>query len=630
MPPIFVQLFKHRNCFNVMAYTSLQQCLLDLEKHNHLIRITEEVDPYLEMAAIHLRVHEAGGPALLFENVKNTKYRAASNIFGSLERSKFIFRDTFALVQRLIELKNNPVKAIKQPFKNLGAGLAALKAFPLKNPFLKPVLADEISISDLPLIQHWPMDGGAFVTLPQVYTEDTDQPGIMKANLGMYRIQLTGNEYELNKEIGLHYQLHRGIGIHQAKANKKGQPLQVSCFVGGPPSHTLSAVMPLPEGISEMTFAGVLGGRRFRYIYRDGFCISTDADFVITGQVYPGENKPEGPFGDHLGYYSLQHLFPLMKVGKVYAKKNAIWPFTVVGRPPQEDTSFGQLIHELTGDAIPQEIPGLKEVHAVDAAGVHPLLLAVGSERYTPYMPSKQPAEILTIANHILGTGQLSLAKFLFITADDTNQLTTSNVEEFLRYMMERIDLARDVHFYTNTTIDTLDYSGAGLNSGSKVVFAVYGDVTRLLCKEVPDVFTTLQGFENARLCMPGVIALQAKPFSSYKEANGEMQMLNEQLKEKKEYLKGTPLIIICDDSSFVSATLNNFLWVTFTRSNPAYDIYGIDSCTVNKHWGCNGPLIIDARIKPHHAPTVEKDPAVEKKIDRLFDKGGSLYHILK
>jgi 4-hydroxy-3-polyprenylbenzoate decarboxylase len=613
-----------------MTYNSLEKCLLDLEKNNHLIRITEEVDPYLEMAAIHLRVHEAGGPALLFEHVKGTKFRAASNIFGSLERSKFIFRDTLAFVQKLIELKNDPVKAIKQPFKNFNTGLAALKALPLKNPGTKPVMATEIKIADLPLIQHWPMDGGAFVTLPQVYTEDIDQPGIMKANLGMYRIQLAGNEYELNKEIGLHYQLHRGIGIHQSKANKKGQPLKVSCFVGGPPSHTLSAVMPLPEGISEMTFAGVLGGRRFRYTYDDGFGISTDADFVITGEVYPGENKPEGPFGDHLGYYSLKHSFPLMKVRKVYARKNGIWPFTVVGRPPQEDTSFGQLIHEITGDAIPQEIPGLKEVHAVDAAGVHPLLLAIGSERYTPYMPAKQPAEILTIANHILGTGQLSLAKFLFITADDTNQLTAYNVKDFMEYMLERINLSRDIHFYTNTTIDTLDYSGSGLNSGSKVVFAAYGEVIRALCKEVPVALKNLRDFENAQLCMPGVVSLQTKPFTSYTETHNEMQLLNEQLINNLDGLQQTPFIIICDDSSFISDRLHNYLWITYTRTNPSHDIYGINSFVKNKHWGCNGPLVIDARIKPHHAPPVEKDPAIERKIDRFFDKGGSLYNVIK
>ena len=182
-----------------MNYPSLEACLIDLEKNGQLIRIKEEVDPYLEMAAIHLRVYEAKGPALLFENVKGSKFRAASNIFGTLERSKFIFRDTIASVQQLIELKNDPIKAIKSPLQNASAALAALKALPLKNPWSKPVMYEEINISDLPLIQHWPMDGGAFVTLPQVYTEDIDQPGIMKSNLGMYRIQLNGNDYVKDK-----------------------------------------------------------------------------------------------------------------------------------------------------------------------------------------------------------------------------------------------------------------------------------------------------------------------------------------------------------------------------------------------------------------------------------------------
>lgn len=612
-----------------MAYNSLEHCLLDLEKNGHLVRIKEVVDPNLQMAAIHLRVHEAGGPALLFENVKGSRFRAASNIFGTLERSKFIFRHSLAIVQQLIELKNDPVQALKHPIDNFNAGLAALKAFPLKNPISKPVMMQQVSINELPLIRHWPMDGGAFVTLPQVYTEDADKPGIMHANLGMYRIQLDGNEYELNKEIGLHYQLHRGIGVHQTKADKKGVPLKVSIFVGGPPAHTVAAVMPLPEGISEMTFAGVLGGRRFRYTYEDGYCISTDADFVITGEVSAGVNKPEGPFGDHLGYYSLRHLFPLMKVHKVYAKKNAIWPFTVVGRPPQEDTSFGQLIHSMTGTAIQQEIPGLKEVHAVDAAGVHPLLLAIGSERYTPYTPAKQPSELLTIANHILGTGQLSLAKFLFITADDSNKLSTHNIPDFFQFILKRINLERDLHFYTNTTIDTLDYSGEKLNGGSKVVFAAYGEICRELTTSIPEPLRNNSDIKNATLVIPGVIAISTNAFTSYVNARKEMEILDVQLKESSKQLAAVPLLILADDADFVAASINNFLWVAFTRCNPSHDIYGIGNFVLNKHWGCKGPLIIDARVKPHHAPAVEKDAAVEKSIEYLFNKGGSLYNKL-
>ncbi|MDE3252127.1 MAG: UbiD family decarboxylase [Bacteroidota bacterium] len=613
-----------------MSYASLEECLLDLEKNGHLIRIREEVDPYLEMASIHLRVYEAGGPALLFEKVKGSRFRAASNIFGTLERSKFIFRENFTKVQQLIALKNDPLKALRHPIDNLATGMAALKALPLKNPVRKPVLYEEIAISDLPLIQHWPMDGGAFVTLPQVYTEDIGQPGIMHANLGMYRIQLNGNNYQLDKEIGLHYQLHRGIGVHQTKAIARGLPLKVSCFVGGPPAHSVAAVMPLPEGISEMTFAGVLGGRRFRYTYQDGFAISTDADFVITGEVYPGENKPEGPFGDHLGYYSLQHDFPLMRVHKVYARKNAIWAFTVVGRPPQEDTSFGQLIHEMTGEAIPNEIPGLQEVHAVDAAGVHPLLLAIGSERYTPYSPAKQPAELLTIANHVLGTGQLSLAKFLFITADDTGQLTAKEVQPFMEYLFARIDLSRDIHFYTHTTMDTLDYSGTGLNSGSKVVLAAYGDPIRELAREIPTAIQEIKGIQGMGLAMPGVVMLQLPSFRDYPTAHAEMERINQQLIDDLEALSGLVMLVVCDDARFASDNLRNYLWITYTRCNPSHDIYGIGSFTENKHWGCKGPLLVDARIKPHHAPPVEKDPEVEKKVDRLFRKGGSLYEVLK
>jgi 4-hydroxy-3-polyprenylbenzoate decarboxylase len=621
-----------------MAYSSLEACLLDLEKNGQLIRIKEETDPTLQMAAIHLRVFESKGPALLFENVKGSTYRAASNIFGTLERSRFIFRNTLQQVEELIQLKKNPITAFKHPFKYSSAALSALKAIPLKNPIRTPVLSSNIQIKDLPFIQHWPMDGGAFITLPQVYTEDIDSPGIMHANLGMYRIQLNGNQYLENKEIGLHYQLHRGIGIHQTKANQKGQPLKVSIFVGGPPANTVAAVMPLPEGMSEMTFAGVLGNRRFRYTYRDGYCISTDADFVITGEVYPGENKMEGPFGDHLGYYSLQHLFPVMKVHKVYAKKNAIWPFTVVGRPPQEDTSFGQLIHSMTGKAVQDEIPGLKELHAVDAAGVHPLLLAVGSERYTPYLSSQQPAEILTIANHILGTGQLSLAKFLFITAElQDEKINTHQILEYFKYILERIHLDRDVHFHTNTTIDTLDYSGEHLNAGSKVVFASYGKPIRKLATEKVSILNEINGFGDCKMVMPGIVAITAMPFSTQENAVIEMGILAKQLHNIHEHWETSdsipleiPFIIVCDDASFVSESLNNFLWVTFTRCNPSHDLYGIREFVKNKHWGCNGPLIFDARKKPHHAPSVEKDPAVEKSIEKYFNKGGSLYGVLK
>lgn len=613
-----------------MSYKNTEQCLLDLEKNGHLVRIREEVDPNLEMAAIHRRVFEANGPAIWFENVKGSPFTATSNLFGTLERSRFIFRDTLDWVKKLTNLKGDPMMLLKHPLKHWKIPMTALTALPRK-AFHSPVLRHETTISQLPQVKCWPDDGGAFVTLPLVYTEDVDRPGVMKSNLGMYRIQLSGNDYVPDKEVGLHYQLHRGIGVHQSKSNAKGEPLRVSVFVGGPPAHIVSAVMPLPEGLPEVAFGGALGGRNFRYTYQDGFAISSEADFVITGLVYPNDNKPEGPFGDHLGYYSLTHDFPVMKVHKVWHRPNAIWSFTVVGRPPQEDTSFGALVHEITGDVISTELPGVKEVHAVDASGVHPLLFAIGSERYTPYYTERKPQEILTIANHILGFGQLSLAKYLIIAAqEDDPQLSTHHIEHFLQHILERIDWTRDLHFHTKTSIDTLDYSGSGLNSGSKVVWAAAGERKRTLDKELPADFSLPTGFSEPKVALTGVLAIKTLPFTTQEEAEQEINRLTKHLYHYgKEQLAGFPLIILADDSAFVAQTVNNFIWVTFTRSNPSHDIYGVDHFIEHKHWGCRGSLIIDARIKPHHAPPLIEDPEIERRVDQLGAKGGSLYGII-
>jgi 4-hydroxy-3-polyprenylbenzoate decarboxylase len=613
-----------------MGYKNLRDCVNDLEKNGHLIRIKEEVDPYLEAAAIHLKVYEKQGPALYFENLKGNKFPAVSNLFGTIDRSRFMFRDTLENIKTLVSLKNDPLKALKNPLKYAHVSLTALSALPMRvNKHFAPINFAKCKISDIPGIVNWPLDGGPFVTMPQVYTEDIDQPGIMHANLGMYRIQLGGNDYQLNQEIGLHYQLHRGIGVHQTKANAKGQPLKVSIFVGGPPSHPLAAVMPLPEGLSEMTFAGALNNRRFRYFYDDeGFCISADADFVITGTVMPHDNKMEGPFGDHLGYYSLQHPFPLLKVHNVYHRKDPIWSFTVVGRPPQEDTSFGELIHDITGAAIPKEIPGLHAVNAVDAAGVHPLLFAIGSERYTPYLKGRKPQEIITIANHIFGKSQLSLAKYLFICAkEDRPDLDIHDIYQFMQHILARVDLTRDLHFHTKTTIDTLDYSGTDINSGSKIAITVAGEVKRELFKEIPNGFSVPNIFNHIKMVMPGVVAIEAPKFIDKATTIKEIEILNKHLKEQN--LVGLPLIILCDDAGFTAQSMNNFVWITFTRSNPSHDIYGIDSFTEHKHWGCNGPLIIDARIKPHHAPPLILDAKAEEKVALLGKKGASLNGIL-
>jgi 4-hydroxy-3-polyprenylbenzoate decarboxylase len=418
----------------------------------------------------------------------------------------------------------------------------------------------------------------------------------------------------------LHYQIHRGIGVHHAAAVERREPLRVSVFVGGPPAHTLAAVMPLPEGLTELLFAGMLNRRRFRLARRDGYAIAADADFVVTGRIDPMRTLPEGPFGDHLGYYSLAHEFPVLEVDSVYHRDDAIWPFTVVGRPPQEDTTFGKLIHELTEPMVPVSLPGVTALHAVDAAGVHPLLLAIGSERYVPY-GEREPREILTCATAILGFGQASLAKYLFIVArEDDPGLDVNDVEAFFRHLLSRVDFRRDLHFQTSTTIDTLDYSGTGLNAGSKLVMAAAGRVVRELSSRPPA--------DLGLAALPGVLVLEGPPFPGYARVDAEMGELSRRLAQRD--LGGFPLVILADDPVFTASHLRNFLWVTFTRSNPSHDVHGVSSFIEHKHWGCTGPMVIDARLKPHHAPPLVEDRGVTKRVDRLASKGGSLHGVLQ
>ena len=614
-----------------MGYRNLQECVVDLERTKQLVRINAEVDPRLEIAEIQRRVYQAGGPALLFTRAKGSRFPLLANLFGTIERTRFLFRDTLDAVRHLVELKIDPMSFAKNPWRYRDAPFTALHMLP-KFVSRGAVLKNETTNDQLPQIVNWPDDGGAFITLPQVYSEDADRPGWAHSNLGMYRVQLSGGQYERNQEIGLHYQIHRSIGVHHAAAIRRGEPFRVNIFVGGPPAMTLAAVMPLPEGMSELTFAGALGGRRVRMVRQHGALpVAADADFCIVGTVDPSGLKPEGPFGDHLGYYSLAHDFPVLRIEKVYHRNGAIWPFTVVGRPPQEDTSFGHIIHEITGPIIPTVIAGVKAVHAVDAAGVHPLLLAIGSERYVPYAVKRKPQELLTCANAILGQGQLSLAKYLFIVAGEDNpQLDIHDISAFFRHMLERVDWRTDLHFQTQTTIDTLDYTGHGFNGGAKLVIAAAGEVRRTLPTEIPSGINLPEGFRDPRVCLPGVLAVTAPKYDSrFAAADGELERaLSTFLRhfDANAPINDFPLILFVDDSDFAATAINNWIWMTFTRSNPAADVTGLGAFVHQKHWGCRGSLIIDARIKPHHAPPLIEDPQVTRRVDELFATGGPLH----
>lgn len=613
-----------------MGYRTLKQAITDLEKTDQLIRIDQPIDPNLVAGSIQRRVYANQGPALLFTNIKGSNFPAIANLYGTLDRTRYLFRDTLRRVETLVQTKLDPKHLIKRPAALLQAPIGALHLLP-KRVKSAPILTNRTTLSALPQIKSWSDDGGAFITLPGVYSESPLKPGLRSSNLGMYRVQISGNDYEPDREAGLHYQIHRGIGVHHLEALNRGETLRVNVFVGGPPSLAIAAVMPLPEGMPELSFAGLLAGHRMPMVQPQGLLpMPAEADFVISGTIDPNQLKAEGPFGDHIGYYSLAHDFPVIRVDHVYHRPDAIWPFTTVGRPPQEDTSFGTFIHELTGDLIPEVLPGIKAVHAVDAAGVHPLLLAIGSERYTPYSELERPQELLTQANAVFGQGQLSLAKYLFIAAENDNiHLDIHDIAGFFKHILERVDWRRDVHFQTATTIDTLDYSGHGLNQGSKVTIAAVGAKKRELADKVPENLSLPSGFTNPRVLQPGILAIQGPNCAEYHPGADPDMLRCAKSYSADEPINDFPLIIICDDSEFFAAQENNWLWGTFTRSNPAADTYGIASQTKAKHWGCEGSVMIDARIKPHHAPPMIDDPETEKFVDQLGAKGGVLHGII-
>lgn len=612
-----------------MGYRNLRSCLTDLEQHGGLRRIDAALDPNLEIPTLQRWVYQAGGPALLFTRPQGCAVPLVGNLFGTLERTRFLFRDALRRVEGLVQAKIAPQELLRHPRRYKGAPVAAAHLLPKRRRH-GPILAQQARLSELPQVVGWPRDGGPFITLPQVYSEDPRRPGWRGSNLGMYRVQLVGNAYEPEQEVGLHYQIHRGLGVHHARAAALGQSLPVNVFVGGPPSLTVAAVMPLPEGLPELAFAGVLGGRRLALVTSpdNGLPMPAEADFVLSGYLEPHTTKPEGPFGDHLGYYSEVHDFPVLRLSRIWRRRDAVWPFTSVGRPPQEDTSFGAFIHEVTGELIPTVLPGVVAVHAVDAAGVHPLLLAQGQERYTPYRELNQPQEILTQACAVLGQGQLSLAKFLFIVArEDNPQLDVHDCAAFLNHFLQRVDWRRDVHFLTATTQDTLDYSAPQLNRGSKAIWAAAGPPLRSLAHEGPADLHLPAPFGGLRVAAPGVLVLQGPAEDGCWEQPGrDLAPLLAQLEQQQALLTGWPLLVVVDDSEFAARHLDNFLWVSFTRADPCRDVHGVAAFWQHHHWGCHSSLVLDARLKPWQAPPLEEDPQVCQRLQELAAPGGPLH----
>ena len=380
---------------------------------------------------------------------------------------------------------------------------------------------------------------------------------------------------------GLHYQIHRGIGVHHAAAVRRGERLRVNVIVGGPPALAVAAVMPLPEGLPELAFAGALGGRRLRLVDARAERASAVSErrrsrlrrlspalpcpprptSSSAGWIDPTRTKPEGPFGDHLGYYSLAHDFPVMTVEAVYHRPGAIWPFTVVGRPPQEDTTFGELIHELTGPVIPTVIPGRARGprgrcgrRSPAAAGDRQRAVRAVRRHAAPagtaHARERDPRAGATVAGEVpvhRGEGGRAGPRHPRHRRRSSGTCWSASTRK------------RDLHFQTRTTIDTLDYSaGMGLNAGSKLVIAAAGPKRRDLGTTVPpelrlpDGFSRPAGGAAGRAGGPRAEVRRASRSATTKTRTSRGCAPRSSLRHSA--LGAFPLVVVVDDSEFVAA----------------------------------------------------------------------------
>ncbi|TGN18319.1 UbiD family decarboxylase [Leptospira idonii] len=573
-----------------------------LSREKEVFVFPEEVDPYLELAEIQRRVVTRKGPALLFPKVKGTRFPVATNLYGSEKRIHLAFGEKpVQTIQRLATLAKEILppklgKLWKEKSLALLPFLVGMKRIG-RAPVLENHLFPE-NLKALPNFVSWPEDGGPFVTLPLVYTQ---HPESGNGNLGMYRIQL----FDENT-AGMHIQIHRGGGFHYYEAEKRGNSLPAHIYVGGPPALTIAAVAPLPEEIPELVFASFLMGEKLR-ITRDSkispYPIVADADFAIIGDIPPNKRKPEGPFGDHYGYYSLQHDYPYMDVRSVHYRKNAIWAATVVGRPPQEDHYIAEFLQDLLSPMFPLVMPQVVGVWAYEESGVHSLAAAVVKERYY--------REAFMGALRILGEGQLSLTKCLLVTNEN---VSLKNFSETFKTIVERCDLETDIHVFNHISQDSLDYTSGRVNKGSKMLIMGISETGEPKYKNLPTQFSRPlkdSRFKNPKVFLPGVLVVEG---SSYRKEDDLARLLLD------EDLSGFRFVFLVDDSSDAVRSDHDFIWTMFTRMEPASDLYS-KQIVENNHIRHKAPLVFDSRMKPWIPKVLTPDPKVSKNVDEKFGK---------
>ncbi len=573
-------------------HTNLRSYIDLLRRENEIVEVETEVDAYLEVAEIHRRVIAAGGKALLFRNVKNSSFPLATNLFGTKKRIDLAFgKRPQEFVKRAVEMAESIIPPkIGKLWQFRDMGLSALK-LGTKKVSRAPVLESaqrEVDLEKLPLLQLWHEDGGHFITLPLVYTES---PVTGKHNLGMYRMQ----RYD-KTSTGIHWQIGKGGGFHYFEATQKSQALPVTVFLGGPPALILSAIAPLPEDVPELMLASLLAGSKITTTSNPagGHRLIAEAEFAISGIVAPDEQKPEGPFGDHYGYYSLAHDYPVFRAQAVYHRKDAIYPATVVGKPRQEDFFIGDYLQELLSPLFPLVMPAVRDLWSYGETGFHSLAAAVVRERYA--------REALSAGFRILGEGQLSLTKFLLLT-DKPQDLR--DFKSLFEHILARVDWRRDLFIFSQTAFDTLDYASGKINHGSKAILMGVGEAKRELAREFHGELPA--GVSHAEPFCAGCLVVEGEAYERDKELASRIAASGK--------FDDWQIVILHDDIEFARST-EKFLWATWTRFNPSTDIHAKTATLKNNHIGYEPPIVIDARMKPWYPKEVEPRDDIVKLVD--------------
>ncbi|MCI5064627.1 UbiD family decarboxylase [bacterium] len=579
-----------------MIISDLQEFLSLLERERDLIEIDAPVSHELEAAEIHRRVIAEGGPALLFKNVRGASFPLVTNLFGTAKRVELAFgkkpEETIARIAKLPEELMPPSLSALWGERDLFLSLA--KVGLSRKPWQKGSLIADTPprLTRLPLLKTWEEDGGPFITLPLVYTE---HPKMGIPNLGMYRMQRYNDD-----ETGLHWQIGKGGGFHHHVAQSEGRPLPVNVFLGGPPALILSAICPLPENVPELLLASLVLGKRLPLLDQPFSALPAVAssEFTLVGECHPYEKRPEGPFGDHYGYYSLQHDYPVFRCKALLRKHRPICPATVVGKPKQEDFFIGDYLQELLSPIFPLVMPTVKDLWSYGETGYHSLACAVVQERYK--------REAMVSAFRILGEGQLSLTKFLLVV--DT-PMDIKNFPAVLEYILERADFRTDLYVFSNLSMDTLDYTGPEVNKGSKgVLLGVGAPIRKLLhtfTGELPQKINEVAVFCGGCLVVSG-------------PSHEEEPELADRIASSSCF-EGWPLIIIADDAKKTAETPSYFLWQSFTRFEPGADITAAGKQIHRNHLSYEGPIVIDTRMKAGYPDELECDPETKALVDRRW-----------